>query len=352
MTETIKVRITGMQCGSCERLISSKVAQVQGVSIRSISSARGEMIADVESVDARQQVIAAVNAAGYGATFEPLHSNAATMETTAQNEQADSPVAARAKDDDLVTLKYAYPTKDSLLTQSRSETTPIHKHHGRMGKVEKNLIANAALTLVAIGTLEGIAYLAFFRSVEGFFSRRMPFLLYMAVSVVANASAVAHLRTYSKALPCMTGMMIGMTLGMTAGFMLGAVTGATNGMFVGSVVGMLAGMVVGSYGGKCAGVMGIMEGLMAGVMGGTMGAMTSVMMINDNLLWFMPLLIGSFVVILLGLGYLVYKENNFVGEKAKIAGEFELLPFFSVCFILTIMMTLLMVYGPKSYLVA
>ena len=49
---------------------------------------------------------------------------------------------------------------------------------------------------------------------------------------------------------------------------------------------------------------------MAGFMGGPMGAMTSIMMVSDNYLSFIPIALVFEVVILAGVMYLVYQENG------------------------------------------
>lgn len=140
--------------------------------------------------------------------------------------------------------------------------------------------------------------------------------------------------------------MIGMTIGMISGFLIGTVVGATNGMFIGSLAGISMGMFAGIWTGKCCGVMGTMEGMMAGLMGGLMGAMTSLMMLNDNLKLIIPIIVLASLIILIGLDYMIYKET--VGKNnINKYGFIELVTF---CFIVTMALTFLMIYGPKSLL--
>jgi hypothetical protein len=141
----------------------------------------------------------------------------------------------------------------------------------------------------------------------------------------------------------MNGMMIGMTIGMSAGFLAGAIIGATNGMFMGSVYGMLIGMSAGAYLGYCCGIMGVLEGMMGGLMAGTMGAMLSVMMVFDNLNFFLPILLASLAFIMFGLSYMIHKENaGFKPEKLPIWN------FLALSLLVHIATVIVMVYGSKS----
>ena len=139
-----------------------------------------------------------------------------------------------------------------------------------------------------------------------------------------------------------------MTIGMISGFLIGLVVGATNGMFVGSIVGMTIGMSVGTWAGKCCGAMGVMEGMMAGLMGGLMGAMTSLMVLNDHLKIIIPILVIASSIILIGLDYLIYKETT--GAQIRKINKPSFSSFLTLCFIVTMIITWIMVYGPKSAL--
>ncbi|MFH0971411.1 MAG: hypothetical protein V1835_02480 [Candidatus Micrarchaeota archaeon] len=169
---------------------------------------------------------------------------------------------------------------------------------------------------------------------------------YASLSLLSCTVIIAvawQVEAYRDSFTHMNGMMVGMTIGMSAGFLAGAIIGATNGMFLGSVYGMLIGMAAGAYMGYCCGVMGILEGLMGGLMAGTMGAMLSVMMIFDNLKIFLVFLLGSFMLIMFGLGYMIHKENmGFKAERPGISG------FIAVSLIAHLITLLIMIYGPKS----
>ncbi len=223
----------------------------------------------------------------------------------------------------------------------------VRKMFGRE-RAERALLRNALVTLALLLLAEVVAYYGFFRGVPGFWKKYGYYNILLAVMTVVNAAAVWHVRAYRKDVPHMAGMMIGMTIGMVSGFTLGALVGATNGMFVGAVYGMAVGIAAGAWCGKCCGVMGVMEGLMAGLMGGTMGPMLSVMMLNDNVRIFLPILLGSVLFIVVGLMYMLYKESSGMADSFK---KLELLPFLAVCFLVTVATMLLIVYGPKSLIV-
>ena len=214
---------------------------------------------------------------------------------------------------------------------------------------EKSFLKTALLTFMFLVVVEFLSYYGFFRNVPDFFSRYGFYIIFLIIGILINAMAVWHIKAYQHSYSHMSGMMIGMTIGMTSGFTIGLVVGATNGMFIGSLAGLIIGMMVGSYVGNCCGIMGAMEGMMAGLMGGIMGAMTSIMTLNDNLKIFIPILIISMAIILFGLIVMVYQEE--IRKKADIEYKgFDFLPFITVNFIISISLTFLMVYGPRSFL--
>ena len=214
---------------------------------------------------------------------------------------------------------------------------------------EKSLIKTAIYTLMFLTLIEVISYYGFFRNVPDFFSRYGYYLIFLIISIVINSVAVWHVKAYKHSFSHMSGMMIGMTIGMSSGFSVGLIIGATNGMFIGSLAGLIIGMIIGGYVGNCCGIMGVMEGMMAGLMGGIMGAMTSVMTLNDNLKAFVPILTISMSIIMFGLIVMIYQEE--IAKKKDIDYKgFDFLPFITVNFIITIALTFLMIYGPRSFL--
>ena len=229
---------------------------------------------------------------------------------------------------------------------------PEHVHHSSkkvIFNVEKSMIKISFYTLIILVLTEAIAYFGFFKDIPDFFPKYGYYLIFLVISIVINSIAFWHIKAYRHVFACTTGMMIGMTVGMSTGFSIGLIVGATNGMFIGSLTGIIIGMIIGSYAGNCCGIMGVMEGMMAGLMGGLMGGMTSVMTLNDNIKYFVPLLIFSIFIILIGLIVMVYEEEikkkNYVEYKG-----FQFLPFITVNFIITLALTFLMVYGPRSFL--
>ncbi len=175
--------------------------------------------------------------------------------------------------------------------------------------------------------------------------RAVSMLLFVVAAAVLTAYSYAHMSAYRKWMSCANGMMVGMTTGMASGYMVGAVLGATNGMFIGSVGGMAVGIAIGLALGRFCGIMGAMEGMMAGLMSGTMGAMTTVMMINDNVIAFMYLLVGVCAVIIAGLSYMMFREAG-PAPAGGYRGGFAVFAWMSVA--LSAMMLLVMIYGPKS----
>lgn len=223
--------------------------------------------------------------------------------------------------------------------------TSKNKTHHAEAKAVTMLLASLAM----ISVFEVVLSLGLSRVIPGFIGKYWQYLVYITISVAFGAAAVWHVRHYRRAFDCTMGMMVGMTIGMLAGFVFGAIIGATNGMFIGSVYGMFVGMLVGALAIRKCGIMSIMEGLMAGFMGGLMGAMTTVMMISDNLALFMPIGIGGCAVILYGMVHMVAKE---IEEKPESRYDvYDTIIFVSVLVMLAFVTTAVMAFGPKSAIV-
>jgi hypothetical protein len=207
---------------------------------------------------------------------------------------------------------------------------------------------NGLIVFLVILLLEALAYLAFFRFTTGFMEKYWMWIVYLDISVVSIGVSVVYMLSNRTRVPCMTGMMNGMTIGMQLGMMIGAVIGATNGYFTGAMVGML----LGSAGGVLAGLsskstMSWVQGLMSGIMGGTMGPMISVMMFTDRIALFMPFYIILNVVLIWGFMKMYYEEA-IEGNNELVRKRIDLTTFTSTTIIVTTILLLIMVYGPKS----
>jgi copper chaperone CopZ len=220
---------------------------------------------------------------------------------------------------------------------------------GKEGFVyEHKLLQYAIISLILIFAAQLAIYFVVFGGEASFLRTYGSILSLSALSVVAVIFAFYHARIFRKQTSCMTGMMTGMTVGMMGGFMIGAFIGATNGMFIGSLAGMAFGMFLGFEAGRCCGVMGGMEGLMGGLMAGTMGAMLSVMMVYDNLMPFLYILSGVCLAILGGLAYMIYKEYGSIEQEQFDVSAAKFL-FYSL--ILYLAVAALAIFGPKANVV-
>jgi len=303
---TLKLRIVGMHCESCEKVLKKSLSKVDHV--LDINLRHNNEIATLtyDSEININGVIDTIRQAGYDATV-----------INGDNIESE--------------VKFKHYLKD------------LKQKH----KVEGRLIGVAVGTLCILAFLEIIAYFGFFKNIPDFFNSYGYYLIFLVISVVLSATSVWHIKAYGNFFSCMTGMMIGMTTGMISGFLIGMIVGATNGMFIGSVVGIIIGMGLGIFTGRCCGIMGILEGMMAGLMGGLMGAMTSLMLLNDHLKLIIPIITLASAAIIIGLDYIIYKEAAKTKEKFK---NHSFIPFVTLCFIFTMIITFIMVYGPKSVL--
>lgn len=325
--------ITGMHCEACERTIKRALHKLDGfVNIDlNYKNKNAKVVFDQRKITLGR-ILNVIAKKGYEAKYveRNVHENELDNEDSREADEEES--------------NYSFVLKAKRFIQFL-----LYKDGNY--SAEREMINIGASTFLTLLFLEGVAYFGFFYSVENFFSKYAPYIFYLIISVVTNGVVIWHIKAYQRNASCMSGMMIGMTTGMMSGFMFGAIVGATNGMFYGSIYGILIGILVGVWCGKCCGIMGIMEGLMAGLMAGLMGAMTSVMMLNDNLQIFMPFLIFICSVILIGLTYMVYKESKEEDIELEIKEGYNLLSFITISFIVTIITTFFMIYGPKSIIV-
>jgi copper chaperone CopZ len=304
MTET-KIYVPDIECESCSKLISRKFKDNKEVHSVKVN----EDSVDIKHDDALkpETMIKTIKSIGFRASLQPFD-------------------------------------RKNLNERLRDFNENKKKYTIELASLRYSLYIFLILTL-----LESVAYFGFFRYFPGFVSNYVIWLFYINLSIATIGSAVWHYLAYKVRVTCMTGMMIGMTIGMQTGMMIGSVIGAVNGFFVGAMTGMILGVVAGALTGKCCGIMGILQGMMAGMMGGTMGPMISIMMFSDNLLLFMPFYIAINVFILWGFSYMVLEEMG-EGKNAE-KKPIDFMTFASVCIIITFALVMIMLYGPKSFLI-
>ena len=64
---TTEFQVTGMTCSHCEQAVSSEVSQIAGVDNVEVSAATGRLVITSSEPVADEQVLAAVDEAGYTA---------------------------------------------------------------------------------------------------------------------------------------------------------------------------------------------------------------------------------------------------------------------------------------------
>ena len=293
-----------IECGSCVRLITRTLARLEGVG--DVKFKKDSL--DVEFHDekvAPEAIVSAIQSSGFRADFTPF-----------------SRKTFKERCRDFVENKEKY-------------------------EVERAMLAYSAIILVLLLALEAALYLSF-RSTQAItLQKYIPWMVYLDIFAVSITAALWHFKSYRADVTSMLGMMIGMTFGMQSGMMIGTVVGATNGMFTGSMTGMIIGTLLGYYTGKCCGIMGVLQGMMAGAMGGIMGGMTGVMLLPDNILWFMPLFALINILIMGGLSYLLYEDMVEENPKTK-KDALGFWTFFIYAIIGVVVITLIIIYGPKS----
>jgi hypothetical protein len=298
-----ELRLAGMTCGSCEKLIE-RIAADEGASIMHINAKDG-----VATLLCREDRLDALKGRLAQKGFPEREADGAR----------GSPEGVKRY---LLSLLAGEPHVE----------------------VESNLMKYAAGSLVVLLAVGAFGYGYLLKAFGSPVAAVSLFLLVVGGSVMVVFSYF-HMACYRKNMSCSNGMMVGMTTGMIAGYITGALVAATNGMFVGSVVGLAFGVGIGLALGRHCGIMGALEGIMAGLMSGIMGAMTSIMLINDNLLAMLYILGGISITTLGGLSYMMHREAG-PAPMAELGARFD--NFFMASVLLSALLLLTMIYGPKG----
>ncbi|MFH0885379.1 MAG: heavy-metal-associated domain-containing protein [Candidatus Micrarchaeota archaeon] len=300
-----KLTLSGMTCGACEKVIE-RVVSNNGAEVKEIDAGRG--LVDIRCQPERIETIK-----------QQLAQRGFRERGEGEPEERGDP------------RRFLAYLKSVIAGEPHA-------------RVENRLLNNAlgtTIILVLAGALMYGAFLDIFGSPVAAAS----LLVFVISSSVMSVYSLLHMETYRKGMTCSNGMMVGMTTGMASGYMIGAILGATNGMFVGSVIGTAMGITIGLTLGRYSGIMGAMEGLMAGLMAGTMGAMTSLMMLNDNLLAFLYILNGLCLVMVGSLSYMMFREAGPASATAP-AGNFGRFAGLSIA--MSAVLVAIMLYGPRS----
>ena len=300
----IKIYCPDIECDSCVRVIRRNLEKLNGIDKIFVNKNSVDVSYNQDMLK-EAELLAAIKKQGYRASLEPFQRK-----------------TFRERFRDFIENKHKY-------------------------EVEYKMLKYSLFAFVILIALEFLAYFLFFNKIPNFLSKYGLWIFYLILAVISVGAAMWHLKSYRGQVTSMVGMMIGMTFGMQTGLMIGAIIGATNGIFVGGMTGMLSGVFVGFHNGKCCGIMVVLEGMMAGMMNGIMGGMIGVMFFADHILWFMPFFMLINLAIMWGLSYMLYEEFVEDNPKAK-KSPLSFLTFLSYCFIAVLILTLIIVYAPKS----
>ncbi|MEM4261501.1 MAG: heavy-metal-associated domain-containing protein [Candidatus Diapherotrites archaeon] len=292
------LRLSGLSCGSCERLIQRVV------------SANGGVVKDID-------VDAGVVLVDYDGPIDRIKSVLA--------EQGFVEVVGKSDRGDFVRF-FNYVSGVVF---------------SRRGFEVESLLLN--YSLVSSFVVFFISLFLYFVAFSSFHVLFLSFLIVLPLSF-----SFFHVKFYRRRLSCQLGMMVGMVSGMISGFLVGAFIGASNGMFFGSLLGVLAGVLIGLELGRCCGVMGVIEGLMAGIMSGVMGAMTSVMLYYEGLVVFLYFIFGLCILVLGFLSYMLYREAGSGNVSDFKVSVFE---FVFVVVLFFVFLVSFALFGPKSNIV-
>ncbi len=297
----MQLELNGMTCGSCEKIIARTIER-NGGTVQSMDSTTGKVVFTLDE---------------------------SALDTVKQG-----------------LLSKGFSEKGSAVQACRGDPERVWEYitgtiSGKL-VVENKLLNSALVAIIIIGALLVIA-----TQLTTSLVKYYPLLPLFVVTSLVSIFSYVHMKLHGNSVSCMNGMMMGMTIGMISGFMVGALIGATNGMFMGSAIGLAVGVVLGFLIGKKCGIMGAMEGLMAGFMAGPMGAMTSVMLLNDNMVAFLYMAFGVGATILGGLSYMMHRE----AESIPNGVEPDTMTAIMVSVAMTVVLVAIAIVGPKSALV-
>jgi copper chaperone CopZ len=299
-----KIYVPDIECESCSRLLEKKMSRINGVENYKIHPDSMDISYDENMIKA-EDFVTAIEDLGFRASVRPFERKTFKERWKDFNENPN---------------KYA---------------------------MVKTALGYGLATFAILLVLQAIAYAGFLNTIPDFLSHYAWWLIYLDLSVASIGATIWYMSSYKGTVTCMTGMMIGMTVGMQAGMMIGAVVGGTNGFFTGAMVGMTVAVIAGTITGAVCGIMGAVQGMMSGVMAGTMGAMITVMMFTDHVFVFMPYYMALNVLILLGLIYLFYEEVV-EGKKVERKKSYDFVSLAAASVVVTTIITMIMIYGPKS----
>lgn len=300
------LRLTGLSCGSCEKLIEKAVSSNGGV-VKEIDTSSGVVVIDCDD--------------SFVGKIKSALAQRGFLEISGDVMRGDF-------------SRFFDYVRGVVFSKPGFE-------------VEALLLNYSLVSALFVFLISVVFYFAFLFSLNNPFSYLHILVFSFLVSLPVSFSFF-HVSFYRRRLSCQLGMMVGMITGMVSGFLVGALIGATNGMFFGSVLGVLVGVLIGLWLGRYCGVMGAVEGLLGGIMSGVMGAMTSVMLYYDNLVVFLYFVFFLCILVLGALSYMLYREGGscFVSEnnssRFKFVALVVLFFLFLVCFAF---------FGPKSSIV-
>ena len=176
--KTLKLRIVGMHCESCEKLLKKALSKLEH--IKDIDLRYNNEIATIHynpEINVND-VINIIRQVGYDATV----------------------FSGDYKPEDISFKKYL-------------------KDLGSKNRMEREMVYVAFGTFLVLAILELFAYYGFFRTIPDFFVKYGYYLIFLLISIVICGASLWHIKAYGDSFSCMSGMMIGMTIGMISGFL-------------------------------------------------------------------------------------------------------------------------------------
>lgn len=151
MSKKIHLKITGMHCGSCEKIISAELAGVPGILNSQINAEAGNGVVETENTVAESAVVAAVKVAGYDAEISQVEKDetpSVIFEKTMVDSQAPFKVKLESTTvaDGKMNTNNGEPNFTGKITQSKKGEFEIPQGRNDLEKIVQNLFDASKLS--------------------------------------------------------------------------------------------------------------------------------------------------------------------------------------------------------------
>jgi copper chaperone CopZ len=164
MSQTINLKIHGMHCASCEKLIKSELSEIPGVKSSKIDYSAGKGTIKTDDSVQASEVLDVIKKAGYHAEIDDPGQTDKAPEAQSiiinrKTVPANAPFKIRLESvteaDGEFTQKDTKPSFEGKITQTKRGEVEIPRGHKDLAQIAENLFSDAKLNQL-LGVFTGI----------------------------------------------------------------------------------------------------------------------------------------------------------------------------------------------------